>query len=87
MEPVLGLSMLLAAMAVYVFPSVVAYKRRHRYTEAIFVTNMLLGWTFIGWCVALIWAATAPPRPREEEPTFVLKPQKYDSRPLSSLVQ
>jgi hypothetical protein len=88
MDAVLGLLMFLCAWAIYFVPSFVAYRRGHPQTNAIILTNFLLGWTFLGWCAALIWAATAFPRPREEEkPTFVLKPQKYDSRPLSSLIK
>lgn len=42
----------------YFIPTVVAAKRGKANTTAIFVLNLLLGWTFIGWVVALIWAAS-----------------------------
>jgi Superinfection immunity protein len=32
--------------------------RHHRNRVAISVTNLLLGWTLIGWVVAFIWACT-----------------------------
>jgi hypothetical protein len=46
-------------------PSVVAfrYKHRHHNAVAILVLNLLLGWTLIGWMVALVWALTKPPPP------------------------
>jgi len=40
----------------YFIPSFVAYNRNHRQFNAIFILNFLLGWTFIGWVVALIWS-------------------------------
>ena len=44
---------------VYVFPSFVADKRYHRQRWAILALNLLLGWTFIGWVAALVWALTS----------------------------
>lgn len=40
----------------YFFPTVVANVRKHNHVMAIFCTNLFLGWTFIGWVVALVWA-------------------------------
>jgi hypothetical protein len=44
--------------AVYFLPAIVARKRNHRNTVAIFVLNLFLGWTLIGWVAALVWALT-----------------------------
>jgi hypothetical protein len=41
----------------YFLPSIVAH-RKHAFT-GVFLVNLLLGWTVIGWFVALIWACTA----------------------------
>lgn len=35
-----------------------------RWTAAIFVVNLFLGWTLIGWVVALAWAVTKPTQGR-----------------------
>lgn len=43
---------------VYFIPVVVASSRNHRSTGAIFLVNLLLGWSIIGWLWALIWAST-----------------------------
>jgi CHASE2 domain-containing sensor protein len=51
--PLLFLS---AIVAVYLLPAFVAFKRRHRNRRAILVVNLLLGWTTIGWVVAMVWA-------------------------------
>jgi hypothetical protein len=41
----------------YFLPSIVALARSKRDILAIFLLNFFLGWTFVGWIVALIWAA------------------------------
>jgi Superinfection immunity protein len=48
---------------IYLLPAAVAQVRRHHQTTAIVGLNLLLGWTFIGWAVALVWALTATPPP------------------------
>ena len=48
------------AVAIYFLPTFVAmirHKRKgHRHENAIVIVNLFLGWTFIGWVVALAWA-------------------------------
>ena len=52
--------LMLAAVFVYFLPSFIA---RHRQSfAAIFLFNFFLGWTFIGWIIALFWACLAEPR-------------------------
>ena len=43
------------ALMLYFVPTLAAGKD-HRNRQAILALNLLLGWTFIGWVVALIWA-------------------------------
>jgi hypothetical protein len=45
-------------LLVYFLPSVIASSRGHKNKPAIIVLNLLLGWTFLGWIAALIWAFT-----------------------------
>lgn len=40
----------------YLAPFAVAVCREQKDTGAIFVLNLFLGWTFLGWIIALIWA-------------------------------
>jgi hypothetical protein len=40
-------------------PTVIALLRESRSTVGIFLVNLLLGWTVIGWFAALIWAAVS----------------------------
>jgi hypothetical protein len=53
---------LILAALVYFLPTVIALARGHHNGFAIFLTNLLLGWTMIGWLVALIWSVTAVAR-------------------------
>ena len=40
----------------YFLPTFVAFGRRHPGTLMVFVLNLFLGWTFIGWVSALVQA-------------------------------
>jgi len=41
----------------YFLPSIIALARSKRDLLAIFLLNLFLGWSVIGWIVALLWAA------------------------------
>ena len=81
---------LLILVLVYFLPVAIAITRRHPNGIAIFLINLLFGWTFIGWFIALIWAVKAIDRPQvvyveaEPEPdrkaslSFTLAPDLYD---------
>ncbi len=43
---------------VYFLPALVAKSRNHPNAEAIRILNLCLGWTFLGWVIALVWAHT-----------------------------
>lgn len=49
--PFFGFGLLL-----YFLPTVVAAAKSKRDTMSIFVLNFFLGWTAIGWVIALVWA-------------------------------
>lgn len=42
----------------YLAPWIIACLRNHRNVLAICVVTLFLGWTLIGWVVALAWACT-----------------------------
>jgi hypothetical protein len=46
------------AIVIYLLPSFIVLARRRNNALAIIALNILLGWTFIGWVVALVWALT-----------------------------
>ena len=49
---------LLIALFVLFIPTIIAFNRDKRNKVAIFVANLLLGWTGIGWALILVWALT-----------------------------
>lgn len=51
--------LLFFALVIYITPWGIASSRKHVNTAAIAVINVFLGWTLIGWVVALAWAFTA----------------------------
>lgn len=40
----------------YFVPTFSAVMAKHKNIASIFVLNLFLGWTLIGWVVALVWA-------------------------------
>lgn len=68
----------------YFLPSIIAMFRSKSNTLAIIMLNLFLGWTFIGWIVALIWAVT---KDRESQ-TIVVNNNSYtDNKTLKSTPQ
>jgi hypothetical protein len=57
-----GILLLLGVALVYFFPTLVARASHHHNVGAIFVLNLFLGWTFLGWVIALVWAFMKPVR-------------------------
>lgn len=64
-SPVAAFIMLIAAFVIYFLPTFVAAKRGHPNGTSIFLLDLFLGWTFIGWLAALIWSASAIRKPAE----------------------
>lgn len=46
-------------VAIYFLPSFNASSRKHPNSSSIFLLNLFLGWTMIGWVVALVWSASS----------------------------
>lgn len=67
-NPEVGIALLIGLCCIgslfYFIPSIVAWNRGHQNTAAIVVLNLLLGWSFIGWVVALVWSFTEVKRRR-----------------------
>lgn len=43
-------------IALYFVPTIIAVKRKKKNAASIGLLNFFLGFTFIGWVIALIWA-------------------------------
>jgi hypothetical protein len=48
----------LVSLALYLLPTIIVLARRKKKVLGPILVNVLLGWTFIGWIIALIWALT-----------------------------
>jgi len=45
-------------LVLYFLPTIIAFSRYKRNVVAILVLNILAGWTFVGWVIAIVWAFT-----------------------------
>jgi hypothetical protein len=64
--------LLLLGVALYLLPSALAAYRDCRATAWIIALNILLGWTVLGWVVAIGWAASG--KARKAPPTLPAPP-------------
>ena len=64
-----GIAGAVLLFGLYMIPAIVAHDRGHHNALAIGVLNFMLGWTFIGWVIALVWACTAVKPPMANPPT------------------
>jgi hypothetical protein len=59
-SPVMGgaihSSAVLVVLVLYFLPSIIAVARKITHQGSVIVINLFLGWTFIGWVVALAMA-------------------------------
>jgi hypothetical protein len=49
--PIFGFGFIL-----YFLPTIIAFARSKRDAVSILLLNLFLGWTAIGWVIALVWA-------------------------------
>lgn len=57
------LAVMVASLALYMFPTIEAYARKRVNIAAIGTVNLFFGWSILGWVLALVWAL------KHEEPT------------------
>ncbi|UMZ72550.1 superinfection immunity protein [Natranaerofaba carboxydovora] len=56
MSIISALIIITIAVLIYFAPAFVAEYRNHKNARAISVLNLFLGWTFVFWVLALVWA-------------------------------
>jgi hypothetical protein len=76
-----GIMMIGIGIVAYFIPGIIAGVRRHRKASLIFLVNLFLGWSVLGWIFALVWAFRAntpaeavsvpPPLPTTPSPVSV----------------
>jgi Superinfection immunity protein len=53
----LSISVLITLLSLFYFlPFAIAFNKKRANSGAIFALNLFLGWSLIGWVVALVWA-------------------------------
>jgi len=75
---------LIFVAAVYFLPWIIAYYRRHSNLLALFLLNLFLGWTILGWIAALVWAAMKVPKLELGVPLTNLPTQEAERMPCPS---
>ena len=68
---------LIVIAALFLIPTIVAFIRHQPNKWAILAMNILLGWTVVGWIVALIWSLTAP-KQNTGQPTIIVNQVQGD---------
>jgi hypothetical protein len=53
-----GTVIVVAIIYFYFLPTITAGEKGKENTKAIFFLNLVLGWTVLGWIVAMVWAIT-----------------------------
>lgn len=51
-------------IGMYYLPTIIAVVGRRRNAVLVAIVNTLLGWSFVGWVVALVMAVTKEPQPQ-----------------------
>jgi hypothetical protein len=69
----------LLIVALYFVPMIIALIRGHHNALAISLLNFFLGWTFIGWVGALVWACTSPQPTTPVVVNQTVRPMQLDS--------
>jgi hypothetical protein len=47
---------LLILIIIYFAPTIIAFIRQKENAVSILMLNLFLGWTFVGWVIALVWS-------------------------------
>lgn len=56
MDSIGGLVIVAFGLFIYFIPALNGFERKHTSASAIFVANLLLGWTLLGWILCLVWS-------------------------------
>lgn len=51
-----GVLLFIVLLGMYFLPAIIGFAKDKKNAGAILVLNLFLGWTGLGWIVALVWA-------------------------------
>lgn len=77
MSGVLGFIIIIASIVAYWAPTIVAASRHVPNRGSVIVINLFLGWTVIGWVIALAMACRSKPAVAAGPPMMQIPPQQY----------
>ena len=80
----LGAVVWIVIIAAYWVPSIVAGGRHVPNLGAVVIINAFLGWSLIGWVVALAMACRSKPQPLQYVVPPGFQPQQYGPEPVRS---
>lgn len=69
--------MMAIGAVMYFLPTIIAVTQHRTNVAMIAIINVLLGWSFVGWIVALVMALT-----KEPQPVHVVQLQPVTQRPV-----
>ncbi|WLG64855.1 superinfection immunity protein [Pseudomonas sp. FP1762] len=73
----LGIVFIFLMIATYFLPSFNAFSRKHPDRWPIFMLDLFLGWTLIGWVVSLVWSVSSITSPGKPRVQFHAEDDKY----------
>lgn len=84
------MTLFIIGIIIYFLPYIVAISNKKTNSAAILVLNLFLGWTLIGWVVALVWATTKQQtmetsNAKYEYKTYTFKPGESLSEAMAHL--
>jgi hypothetical protein len=82
-----GFALIFILPVIYIIPLIVALIRKVPNTGSVAVINILLGWTLVGWAVALAMACRSHPQPVVVNQQFQHPPYPYSQPPQDSAGQ
>jgi hypothetical protein len=82
MGAILGLVIIVACAAIYFLPTIIAVRKKKANTSAITLVNLFLGWTLVGWFIALLWAVS---NQIVDDPTVIVKGAATAAHPPAAL--
>lgn len=56
----ISMTAIITVPALYMLPTIEAWLKRHPNLASIALVNFFLGWTLVGWVVAVVWAFKKP---------------------------
>ena len=56
------MTIIMTLFIMYWLPTIIAIARQAHSALGVFILNLLLGWTILGWIIALVWSLAAENR-------------------------